>query len=90
MNNEFYTIQKEGITLSFSGSETEVYKIHFNDQLKGQIYVKSDRAYFIDDQSQSSDYIRYYKNPNSCIFALHHYLKTGEISHDGYIESIVQ
>lgn len=89
-DNDYYKIKKTGSEISFLGSKTETYKIQFNDELKGKIYVRSDRAYFKDNRSQSSDFIRYYKNPKSCIFALHYYLKTGGIADKGYIESIVQ
>jgi len=89
-NNNSYEIKKINSKRFFLGSKTETYKVRFKDRLKGNIYVSKNKAYFKDNKSYSSELKRYYENPESCISALHHFLKTGGISKDGYIESILQ
>ena len=79
------------IERGFFGNHLEIYKVHFNDRLDGEIYVRknSQRAFFIDGINYTSKMKRYYINPDFCILALHEFLKTGIILKEGLVESLI-
>jgi hypothetical protein len=89
--NDNYEIKKVKNKKAFLELLWETYKVRFNDSCKGEIYVSktSKRAYFKDDLNYTSEMKRYYSNSEYCISALHQFLKTSEISKEGYEESVV-
>ncbi|TYB76805.1 hypothetical protein ES677_09735 [Bizionia gelidisalsuginis] len=89
--NNNYEIKKIKSKKAFFGPIWETYKVHFNDRLKDEIYVNktSNKAYFIDGINYTSEMKRYYINSEYCISALHEFLKTGNISKDGLVESLI-
>jgi hypothetical protein len=72
------------------GPKLETYKIKFNEGLKGEIYVlnNGESSYFIDNVNFTSKLKRYYENSESCILALHYFLKTGNIKDENYIKTM--
>ncbi|MCL7755160.1 hypothetical protein [Polaribacter sp. Z022] len=86
-----YKIKKVKNKRAFFGPIWETYKIRFNDRLKGEIYVSktSKKAYFTDNINYTSEMKRYYINSEYCISALHQFLKSGKISKDGLVESLI-
>ncbi|ARV05987.1 hypothetical protein BTO04_04400 [Polaribacter sp. SA4-10] len=86
-----YEIKKVKSKKAFFAPIRETFKVRFNDKLKGEIYVSktSKKSYFIDSINYTSEMKRYYINSDYCISALHQFLKTGEISKVGLVESII-
>jgi|TARA_B110001450_G_scaffold219862_1_gene215024 hypothetical protein len=89
--NDNYKVKKVKSKRGFFGPIWETYKVRFDDRLKGEIYVSktSNKAYFIDGINYASEIKQYYINNEYCISSLHHFLKTGKISKDGFVESVI-
>jgi len=89
-NNDYYKIKLKESKKILLGPKIETYKVKFKDGLKGEIYIIGDGKdnYFEDYENFTSRLKRYYENPESCILALHFYLKTGGINKSGYIKTM--
>ena len=91
LNNDYYKIKKIDSKRIILGPKIETFKVRFNDGLKGEIYVigENKKFYFVDEKNFTSKLKRYYNNSENCVYALHYYLKTGELNENGYIETMV-
>lgn len=89
-SNSYYKIKLIESRNTLLGTKIEIYKVKFNDNLKGKIHVigEGKTNYFEDKKNFSSTLKRYYENPENCILALHQYLKTGNIKKEGYVKTM--
>tara|TARA_R110002126_G_C10307631_1_gene487713 strand:- start:91 stop:501 length:411 start_codon:yes stop_codon:yes gene_type:complete len=87
---DFYKAKLTNSRKIFLGPKLETYKVKFNEGLKGEIYVlnNGESSYFIDNVNFTSKLKRYYENSESCILALHYFLKTGNIKKEDYIKTM--
>jgi hypothetical protein len=81
-------IAKTGLNKLLNGIFFDEYQVDFEDGGKGNIYLNPNynAAYFEEqDDKELFSPLHYYKDKNSCINALHHYLTTGGILKVDYL-----
>lgn len=82
-----HTKIKVSESISIFGFITERYIINYADGERGEIFVKHNRRAYFKEKSKNrwATFELRYENIESCVKALHHYLKTNSILREGFI-----
>ena len=84
-----YELLNSKKTRSSQGKKCESYEVLFDDGFFGEIVVISGKRFFFRDSISFKSVVeRHYSNKESCIRALRYFLENGEISKNGYVETI--